>query len=175
MIYAVIDTSSLVSLEMIKALEQSHKVVKLVIPKAVEAEIKEMKKYKDSEGKAAKNIVKKIKKGLIKTVKIKNSEKARSLLSKEVHLGEAECLACCLQEKINTLIMDDVNAGYKLEGIAIANKIKIKHSIAVLVELFREKQLSKAELNDCIKKLIKTRKWEGGALEVLCKKHLQTP
>ena len=172
MIRAVIDTSALISLEMIEALEESFKIVEMVIPKAVESEIREMQKYSDIEGLAAKNI---IKKGIIKTAKIKDHRKVENLLSKDVDKGEAECFACCLEQKISTLMTDDVDAAYRLEGLAIAKEIKIKLSIAVLVELHRTKLLSKSELKTCIRKLIKTRKWEGGALEVLCKKYLHAP
>jgi len=172
MIRAVIDTSSLISLEMIGALEKSFKIVEVLIPKAVELEIKEMKKYDDKEGLAAKNVLKWVKKSQIKTIKIKKQENVESILSKDVDRGKAECFACCLEQRINTLIMDDVNAAYRLEGLAIAKGIKIKLSVAVLVELHRKKLLNKNELKTCIKKLIKTRKWEGGALEILCKKYL---
>ncbi len=94
------------------------------------------------------------------------------MLSGDVNRGEAECLVCCIEQKINVLVMDDVSAAYCLEGIAIANGIGIKISVAVLVEMQRQGIITKKELKNAIKKLIERRGWEGGALEILAKKYL---
>ena len=173
MIYTVMDTSSLISLEMIGALEKSQKIVKITIPLAVKDELGEIEKYKDKEGRAAKNILKMIKNKSIETTKIKNIKKVDNLLSKNVNRGEAESFICCFEKNIKTLVMDDVNAAYSLEGLAIASGIKIKISIAVLVELYRQKLIDKQKLRKFIIDLINIREWEGGALEVLAKKYLE--
>lgn len=169
----VIDTSSLISLEMIGALRKSFKTVEIIIPEAVLDEIKEIGRYKDREGKASQNILKLIKEGKIKVVKIKNQRKVGSLLSRNVNRGEAECFICCVEQNVKTLIMDDVDAAYELEGLAIVNDIKMKISVAILIELFTQKVLNKKELKGYVKKLIKTREWEGGVIEILSKRYLK--
>ncbi len=173
MIKAVMDTSSLVSLEMIGALKKSLEIIYITIPNAVEGEIKELAKYKDLEGKSAKAAGELIGKGSINVVEIKDQKRVENLLSRDVNRGEAECFVCCLENKISALIMDDVDAAYDLEGFAIANKIGIKISVAVLVELYFQKIVGKKELKRFVEKLIKIREWEGGALEVLSKKYLE--
>jgi predicted nucleic acid-binding protein len=120
MISVVMDTSSLVSLEMVRILKKCLKTIKITIPTSVEGELKELSKYTDREGKASKEILKLIK-------------KVESLLSADVNEGEAECLVCCLENRINLLVMDDVDAAYRLEGLAIANNIKMKISVANII------------------------------------------
>lgn len=166
MIPAVLDTSSLLSLEMINVLKKSLKIMNIIIPEAVFEEIKEIGKYEDGEGKAAKKIL--LFKD-IKVVKVKNMKKADELLSKNVNRSEAECFICCIEQNIKTLIMDDVNAAYRLEGLAILNDIKMKISVAVVVELYKEKILDREELKNSINNLIEIRGWEGGVLEPLAK------
>jgi len=173
MIPVVMDTSSLVSLEMISILKKCLKIINITTPTSVKEELKELSKYTDREGRASKEVLKFIKDRRINIIKIKNSKKVESLLSADINEGEAECLVCCLEKKINTLIMDDVDAAYRLEGLAIANNIKIKISVAVIIELLRQRKISKNEAVATVKKLIKLRKWESGVLEVLSKKYLE--
>jgi len=172
MIRVVMDTSSLVSLGMIGFLEKSLKIIEIVVPKAVVDELREINKYSDKEGKSAEEALKLVKNDRIKAVKVKGTKKINSLLSSDVNIGEAECFVCCLEEKIKTLIMDDVGAAYKLEGLAIAENIKMKISVAVLVELMKRKIITKKQAVSGIKNMVKTREWEGGVLEVLSKKYM---
>ena len=172
MIRVVMDTSSLVSLGMIGFLEKSLKIIEIVVPKTVVSELKEISKYSDKEGKSAKKVLKLVKNDRIKTVKVKGTKKVNSLLSSDVNRGEAECFVCCIEQKIKTLIMDDVDAAYKLEGLAIAENVKMKISVAVIVELMREKIITKKQAVSGIKRMIKTREWEGGVLEALGKRYL---
>ncbi len=71
------------------------------------------------------------------------------------------------------LVMDDVDAGYALEGLAKANDIKIKLCISIIIELMRRKRLSRAQTIKAIKGISKIREWEGGVLEVLIQKYLK--
>ncbi len=73
MIEVVMDTSAIVSLEMIGFLQKSLDIIKIIIPKGVEEEIKEIFLYKDKEGKSAKEILQLIKKDKIKIIGVKNS------------------------------------------------------------------------------------------------------
>ena len=173
MIQVVMDTSSLISLELIEILKKSLRIIEITIPKTVKDEIREIAKYKDLEGKSAKNVVKLIENGTIKVVEIKNQKNVDNILSRNVNRGEAECFVCCVENKISGLIMDDIDAAYSLEGFVILNKINIKISIAVLMELYFQKIVDKKELKRLIKNLIKIREWESGALEVLSNKYLE--
>ncbi len=169
----VMDTSSLISLQMIGILQQSFKIMKIIIPKAVEKEINEISSYKDMEGKSADKILEHIKNGIIEVVGVKNKKKVENLLSRNINFGEAECFVACLEQNVSILIMDDVDAAYSLEGLTIANRIKIKISVAVLIELWKEKIITKSELKSFVDSLIKIREWEGGVLEVLGRKYLE--
>lgn len=173
MIKVVMDTSALISLELIGALGKSLRILDVIISETVKDEITEISKYKDVEGRSAKNVINLINVGSIKVIKIKNRKNVENLLSRNANKGEAECFVCCLENKISQLIMDDIDAAYSLEGFAIANKTDIKISIAVLMELYFQKMIAKKELKMFIKKLVKLREWEGGALEILSKKYLE--
>ncbi len=172
MIRVVIDTSALISLEVVEIMEKLFEIAEVIIPQAVEEEIIKLGRFRDEEGLAARRIAKFIEKKRIKVRRVKSGEKVARILSRNVNAGEAECFVCCLEQNVRTLIIDDVDAAYDLESISIASGIKLKLSAAVLVELYRKKLLSKKELRRKIRKLIKTRRWESNALETLCKKYL---
>lgn len=173
MIRVVMDTSSLVSLEMIGLLRRALRIIEVVIPKVVVKELEEISKFSDPEGKAAKNILKLVDERRISVVKVRAKKKVDGLLSSEVDEGEASCLICCVEKGIENLIMDDADAAYELEGRALAAEIKLRISVAVIVELMRKKIISKKKAASAIKRMVKIREWEGGVLEVLAKKYLE--
>lgn len=171
MIRVVMDTSSLISLGMINVLRNVAGSIKINVPSAVKSELEEMASHKDREGMAARNALKMISKE-IEAADIKDVKRVESLLSKDVNRGEAECFVCCIENGIKILVMDDIDAAYSLEGPSIANEIKIKTSVAALVQVHRKGIINKDELKKHIRELIKIREWEGGALEVLANKYL---
>jgi len=173
MIKVVMDTSSLISLELIGLLERSLSIIEVTIPEVVKNELSELGKCNDKEGASAKKVLKMITEGKILVREIKNRKKAKEILSKNVDYGESECIICSIENNIKTLIIDDVSAAYELEGLAISKNIKMKISIAVLVELHTNKIINDGQLVDYTKKLIKTREWEGGVLEILAKRYLE--
>lgn len=172
MIKVVMDTSSLVSLEMVGLLRQALKIVEITIPKVVAGELEEISKFPDPKGKAAETILKLINERKISVVKVRARRKVDGLLSSGVDEGEASCFVCCVENGIENLIMDDVDAAYELEGRALASEIKLKISAAVIIELMRKETISKKRAASAIKKMVKLRGWEGGVLEVLAKKYL---
>jgi len=169
----VMDTSSLISLELIGALRNILQITNITAPSAVRNELTEIGKYKDLESKAAKKILEMMNRKSKEVIEIKNAKKMEDLLSKDVNRGEAECFRCCIESGSKMLIMDDIDAAYSLESLAIANGIKIKISVAVLVELYKQNKVSRQQLKGYIKKLIKIREWEGGALEALSNRYLK--
>ena len=168
----VMDTSSMVSLELIGALKPSLAITKVFVPFAVRKELEEISIYADKEGKAAKNCLYMIENKSIEVCRIKDEKKVGKLLSSNVNRGEAECFVCCLENEIKMLIMDDVDAAYALEGLAISHDIKIRISVSVLMQLHKQKLIEKKKLQNYIKDLIKIREWEGGVPEVLADKYL---
>lgn len=173
MIKVVMDTSSSVSLEMISLLRRTLKIVEITVPKVVVGELGEIGKFSDPKGKAADSILKLMNERKISVVEIRDMKKVNRLLSSDVGEGEASCLVCCVENNIKNLIMDDVDAAYELEGIALAGEIKLKISVAVVIELMREKIISKKATTSAIKKMVKIREWEGGVLEVLARRYLE--
>ncbi len=173
MIRAVMDTSSLVSLEMVGLLGQALKIIQVSVPSVVVKELVEISKFSDPEGKAAENVLRLIKERRILVVKVRAKKRVSELLSSEVDEGEASCLVCCAENGIENLIMDDVDAAYELEGVALAGEIKLKISVAVIVELVRRKIISREKAASAIGKMVRIREWEGGVLEVLAKRYLR--
>jgi len=173
MIKVVMDTSSLVSLEMVGLLGQALKIAEITIPKVVSSELGEISKFSDPKGKATENISKLINERKISVVKVRAKKKVGGLLSSDVDEGEASCLVCCVENGIGNLIMDDINAAYELEGMALASEVRLKISAAVTVELMRKRLISKERSASAIKKMVKLGEWEGGVLEVLAKKYLK--
>lgn len=172
MIRVVMDTSSLVSLEMVGLLRRALKIVEVTIPGVVVEELEEISKFSDPEGKAAGTILKLVSERKIPVVKVRAKKKVDELLSSEVDEGEASCLVCCVERGIENLIMDDVDAAYALEGRALAGEIKLRISVAVIVELMRRKIISKKRAASAIRRMVKIREWEGGVLEVLAERYL---
>lgn len=167
----VMDTSALISLGVSGLFQRCLEIAEIVIPETVVEELKEIGAFKDSEGKAAKMILKKWKQKKIKKTKVDSPKKILPLLSSDVDEGEAECFVLCLENKIDTLIMDDVNAGYALESLAMANGIKLKISVALVSELVRQGKINKKEALEAVRKMAKIREWEGGVMEHLAKRY----
>lgn len=183
MIRVVMDTSSLISLGLINALGIASKNIKIIIPSTVRSELNEISLHDDRKGvgrkkqslsQHAKNAISLTHKE-IGVVGVNDSKMVEGLLSKDVNRGEAECFVCCIENKIKILVMDDIDAAYRLEGHAIANGIKIRTSVAVLVHLRRQGVISQSELEKYVRELIKTRGWEGGALEILAGRYIGKP
>jgi len=172
-IKVVVDTSSLVSLETVKLIGKILKIAEIVVPSEVVKELEEISHYEDVEGRSAKRILDFIKENIIRVCRVKDIKKINSLLSVAIDRGEAECLVCCIENKIKNLIIDDVDAMYSLEETAIKNEIETNISFWLLTELINKRIISKKEAYKLIKKMIKIREWEGGILEVLAKKYLE--
>lgn len=171
----VFDTSSLISLEVVKLVKKAIKDLglEILVPDVVEDELEEMSKFKDEEGRAARRVKKLIESGKITRMSVKKREEVKKLLSTDVNIGEAECLVCCVENNIKNLIMDDVDAMYSLESWAKMKGITMKISVAVISQLVKEKKIKKKDALKQIKKISQIREWEGGVLETLAKKYFK--
>ncbi len=169
----VADTSALISISLSGQLGTVIENTQLLVPKVVTLEIREMLEFKDIEGAAAKKILGWIQDKKIHLVEVKNKKTAKNLIDKNIDLGEAECFVLAAEENIETILMDDVNAAYYLNGLAKAKNISIKISAAAIIELINLKKLTKKEGIQALEKMIKNRQWEKGVLEHLIKKYLK--
>lgn len=168
----VADTSALISLSLSSQLDLIVMEMAIFCPEAVKDELLEVSEFPDEEGKAAKHVLRFIKKNAIQPVLIKNQARAGKLVDKNIDFGEAECFILAQENGFEIILMDDINAAYALSGLAKASNISIKISAAVIVELMKEKKLSKKQGIESLQKMIKNRQWEKSVLEYLIKKYI---
>ena len=168
---AAADTSALVSIGIAGLAEKCLEIAEINVPEAVMEELEEISSYADEEGKAAKAVLGLVKNGKIIKSEVKDGGKVHKLLSKDVDKGEAECFVLCIERGIKKLVMDDVDAGYSLQGLAKSEGIVIRISVALIAELLKKNRLSKKEALEAVGKMAKAREWEGGVLEVLAGKY----
>ena len=68
--------------------------------------------------------------------------------------------------------MDDVDAAYALAGKAQARGIRIRISIAVIMELLKKGSITRDRTRALIRTMLKRRRWESSILEVLAQTYL---
>lgn len=168
----VIDTSALVSLEIMDCLRKILETFEVVITQEIFQELHEMADYKDVEGRAAKRTIKLIKKYKVKIEKC-NTKDYKNFLTKGVDNGEASAFFICLKKGIEMFITDDVDASFTLKPLAKTENIKLRICMAIVIDLVSQNIISKKEAYNNIKKLIKVRGWEGGVLEVMIERYLR--
>ncbi len=168
----VVDTSSLLSLEIMDILEDTFSITEVHITGTVEEELREIASYKDEKSRSAKKILKLIHEGKIKCVHIEDKAFSK-YISRSVDAGEAFCLALFISDSIQFLITDDADAAYYLGRTAMQKGVKIRICAAVLMELIKSGRISKSEAKEKMEELIKKRSWEGGVLEVLVKRYIE--
>ncbi|MFH1256387.1 MAG: hypothetical protein V1494_03775 [Candidatus Diapherotrites archaeon] len=169
---AVADTSALISLSFSGRLNLVAQTIQIMAPEQVKCELEEIAGFEDEKANAAKEVLSLIKKKDILVHPVLDRKKAEALVNKNTDYGEAECFELAVEQKINALIMDDLNASYMLAGIAKAQEISIKISAAAIVELANQGKLSKKEAKESLLKMVKHRKWEKTTLEYLIEKYL---
>ena len=170
---AVADTSALVSLTVANMLDESAKDTGFSVPTEVVSELKELNKYEDVVGQAAEIILNFISENNIKHLPLENPDKIESLISSDIQHGEAACFLLCVEQNIKILIMDDVDAAFALEGIARSKNITIRISVAVVVELYKRRKITRKQLKAAVDTMIKLRRWEEVVLEVLARKYIK--
>ncbi|MEK6958396.1 MAG: hypothetical protein AABW99_05455 [archaeon] len=167
---AVADTSALVSLSFSGQLAPASKALHIFVPMQVKKELEEIAAFADEKAAAAKEALSIIKSGAIQA-KTVDAKKAEALVNKNVDFGEAECFQLATEREIPVMLMDDLNAGFALEGMAKARGISIKISAAAVVELANRKQITKKTAKESLLKMVKRRNWEKTTLEYLIHKY----
>ncbi|MCK5559695.1 MAG: hypothetical protein KAJ51_03840 [Thermoplasmata archaeon] len=168
----VIDTSALVSLEIMGLLEKTFGSFEVIITNEIFQELNEMAGFKDIEGKAAKRTINNIKKYKIKIEKT-NYNDYKKYLIKGVDRGEASAFYICIKKGFEIFITDDVDASFTLKPLAKTENVKLRICVAIVIELVHQNKITKKEAYNNIKKLINVRGWEGGVLEVMIDKYLK--
>ena len=168
----VIDTSALVSLEIMDCLERTLATYEVFITQEISQELHEMADYKDVEGQAAKRTLKKIKKYNVKIEKC-NFKDYKRFITKGVDRGEASAFYLCIKKGIKRFITDDVDASFTLKPLAKTENIKLRICVAIVIDLIDQNLISKKEAYNNIRKLIKVRGWESGVLEVMIERYLR--
>ena len=168
---AIADTSALVSLAFSGRLEEICKAMALLIPLQVKKELEEIAERNDAKASAAKMVLELIKTGKITIKNIAEKNKVQNLLGKDIDFGEAECFELAFEQKTETILMDDLDASYALAGMARAQSISIRISAAAVIELAKQKIISKTEAKKSLLKMIQHRGWEKTTLEYLIQKY----
>jgi predicted nucleic acid-binding protein len=168
----VIDTSALVSLEIMNCFEKVIETYQVFITQEIFLELYEMADYKDVEGQAAKRSIKMIKKYKVNIEKC-NLKDYKKYMTKGVDRGEASAFYICIKKGIKMFITDDVDASFTLKPLARSENIKLRICVAIVIDLVRKNIITNNVAYNNLKKLIKVRGWEGGVLEVLIERYLR--
>jgi predicted nucleic acid-binding protein len=148
----VSDTSFLVSLSIIGMGKNLLKFFDVKITPEVLNELKNVARYKDAEGKAAKKILRFVERRVIDVVPVK-VKKIQGL-----GRGESSVLFLFVKEKFDFLACDDFEAIPKIAKKIGEDKILVTYDI---LEVFLRKQiLSKQRTNALIRKLLQLRHWD---------------
>lgn len=167
------DTSALISLSLSGELKLAVQNIEFYTCQKVKQELEEMAEFKDHYGTASRTCLAMIKENKIKLETIKDAKKAGQLVDKNIDLGEAECLILAIEKNINTILMDDINASYPLNGLAKSKGISLKISAAAIIELVNTKKIEKSKAIKAIRKMVENRKWEKSILNHLIEKYLE--
>lgn len=153
---------------------KSAELLECFLPSEIHSELRELSKYDDAEGNAASRVLEMISEGMLTQLALAHKKNVEALISADVQHGEASCFVLCVERKISLLIMDDVDALFALSNKAHVERIRMRISVAVAVELCRQGRMSRSQLKTIVGKLIKQRRWESGILEVLAKQYLNS-
>ena len=145
-----IDTGALLSLACSHYFEQLLKEHTFIISPLVIEELKQFGRYDDFLGKKAQSIV--LKKFTIKT--------QYTLVSLPIEETERTVFSIAVNEKCLAIIDDSHAARVASEKLSIISK----PSFYLLMLLYKQKKIKKAELIEDVTKILTNRNWLGGAL-----------
>ena len=166
------DTSALISLTVGGVIEKCLKISRIVIPKIVQTELKDMSAFKDNHGKASIRTIDLISKKHIEVMKVKNSKKVEELISghSRIDSGEAEALVLSQENSIPIMITDDFKSLADLKKVS--GDVEIHLSVYLLSRLVIEKIVSISQAQAALDKIAKGRTWESAAIYHLAKKYI---
>jgi predicted nucleic acid-binding protein len=167
----VADTSSLLTLELVDLLDRIAFVDLATVGRVV-SELEDLAGFDDEEAAAAERVLSWIDGGGIEVFSLQATETMEALASKRVQPAEAACLQACREAKAEVLVTDDARAIAGLRDEAMAHGIRLRISVAVIVESRKRGELSTTQARRLVDEIIDARGWEGGVLEVLARRHL---
>ena len=168
----IADTSALISLGVGDILSKSLEISKILIPQKVFDELKEISKFDDVHGNAAKETIRYISNGKIEVNKVKQVEKIEELVSgySRINEGEAETLILAQEKSIQILLTDDFRSLPDLKKVS--GDVEIHLSIYLLVRLVLENLITVTEAQDTLNRISKGRTWETAAIYRLAMKYI---
>ncbi len=167
----VADTSALVTLEMVDLFDRVG-FLALVTAAEVAAELEELAEFEDTEATAAQNLLVRLDEGIIDVHPAQQEAVLEQLVSPRVQRGEAACFQVCRQTGAEVFLTDDARAIAGLRDEAMRAGIRLRISAAVIAELLERGAISPKRARSLVAKIVQTRGWEGGVLEVLAQRLL---
>jgi predicted nucleic acid-binding protein len=154
----VIDTSALISLAHGDLLDLIAEEFQLVISDLVLEELRNTARFEDEDGKAAAQILKKIKKLEIRSV---DQELVSQLVTSRIDAGEASCVVLAQAKDIAAFISDDFRAMHELRAYALRYEFELGLSAVLVQALVIRGKLTKAEALNYLSLIASKRNWMG--------------
>ena len=156
----VFDTSALISIGAIKAMDEILKLAEIVITLSVINELEEFAKHDDEYGRASKEVLKYQEKFIVKKADIKESIGYIQATDNELYN---------LSKKLSfSLITDDIKFSRHVDG-----KIGTQFSTFFLTLLVSSKRLSKQKALELLEKLRNIRNWRDNIIYLATKDELE--
>ena len=156
----IFDTSALISLGVIKLMDDVLKLARIVITTSIIKELEEFAKYEDEYGKASKEVLKYKDKFIVKKTEIKESIDYIQITDNELYN--------LAKRQTSTLITDDVKFSRHVDG-----KIYTQFSTFFLTLLVSSRYLSKEKALELLEKLRYIRNWRNNIIYLITKNQLE--
>jgi len=160
----VMDTPSLINLQLVNVLNMSLPYFDIHVPRSVQKELKDMSKFSDREGAAARKVLRLISGKKIHALPVKNKKRVKELTKgRKWDRGEIECLVLAEENKISDLITDDYDILPRL--LKSAGKVHINLSPFVIIYLSYKGRISKERAKEKIREIVSLRGWSARLTE----------
>lgn len=153
-----VDTAALISLVHGGILDLVLSQFKVIVSNVIMEELERVTKFKDSDGRAAKKVLKKKDKLEIQQV---TKNELSEFLSTRVNPGEASCIVIAKKKDVKVLISDDFKAMAELEYHSKTHNFKVGLCAALIRTLMLRKKLKKDEARKIFEKIGNRRNWIG--------------
>lgn len=156
----IFDTSALISLGAIKAIDYVLKLARITITDSTIKELEEFAKHEDKYGKASKEVLKHRDKFIVKKAEIKELIQYVGKIDNEIYN--------LAKKQSSTLITDDIKFSRHVDG-----KIETQFSTLFLTLLVSSKHLSKEKALGLLEELRTIRNWRNNIIYLTTKDQLE--
>lgn len=156
----IFDTSALISLGVIKVINDVLKLVRIVVTASIIKELEEFAKHEDEYGKASKEVLKYKDKFIVKKTEIKEAIDYIQTTDNELYNLS--------KKQSSTLITDDIKFSRHVDG-----KIYTQFSTFFLTLLVLSRHLSKEKALELLEKLRNIRNWRNNIIYLITKNQLE--